>query len=516
MNSPSRSFAFCVGALVLGACSSPPGAVCEPACGASEVCSDGVCQPEFADAGGADAGAVDGGSGDARVESDAGAFDDAGLELDAATLDAGSIEDAGFDAGTFDDAGFELDASIRDASIDDARVDGGFDGSFVPIDAAASSCPEGLVLCHGACVGGVPPDVGSRTLATGAVGTSDVGLPAIAIDPCSGNVLTAYTRRVSSSNTEVEFVVVRLDGSVAGPFSITDAPGPASSVAATWSTDRFVVAWSDARHDDAPAFCTTCRSELYAAAFDAEGLELVGETRLTTTSAGDTAANVTLVGHPFDGETAIAWSDSLDGQAHVVLVDASLASLGAQVISSVVSPNVANDVRMVWDAGYVMLYRDDAPSASIADVIHLRTLAEDGTLGVDRRLSITGAPRAFAARDTASGFAVYRYDLPPVLDLLDATGGLLSTTSSVGAGSDGTAGVASLGVYTYVTDGRWVRRYDASGALVDHYVLMTAAYGRGVTLRAQGTRLVASWGESTSGTSSVHLQTIDVSAGGWL
>jgi hypothetical protein len=95
----------------------------------------------------------------------------------------------------------------------------------------------------------------------------------------------------------VYFAAVDASGTPLGPaVPVSDAPGDARLPALAWVGSRFVVAWSDDRHEN---------DEVYARAFDAAGAPLGDEVRLTFTPTESWAWDVVA------GErTIVVWTEA--------------------------------------------------------------------------------------------------------------------------------------------------------------------------------------------------------------
>lgn len=470
-------------ACVRGACVS----ACNPACEASERCTaDARCVP-------ADLDAAE--SGDANES-----------RLDAAGLDAFLSSD---DAGAIDASGATEDAPLIDAASSDA---------------GPPRCDAGRVLCGGACVAPTAPEIGVRSPTTGTYGTDMFYAGDLAVDPCTGTMGLAYTQQVMRSDNDETFLVIlppTLAGTPIGPIRVTTAPGPATSAAIAWASDRFFVFWSDPRHDPAPETCTRCLSELYVAVFDASGAALVPETRLTTSSGSTTISSLVAVGHPTSGEVAIAWTDSGDRQVHVGIVGPSGAMRDAQVVSSAMPPQRGNSPNMAWNDGWTLLYRHDDPDGARPDYLHTRTLSSDGTLSADDDLSVPAEQIVLASRGALGHATITTGGSALALRLWDPSWSATTTLPVSSSTFDGSRGLAWDGTSLYYTSTdlavNVVRTTDL-GTETGRVALTSDPGERSagdITMHLVGSRLVFEWVHATTVAGSVvhhRIQVIDTTS----
>ncbi len=447
---------------------------CNPPCGAGERCTGaGMCVDDAVDGGGADAGErADGGA------TDAGAHD-AGAD-DAAAADAG----------------------------------------------APGACPDEQVRCGGACVAPTLPDVGVRLPTTGDYGVDWFESGDVAIDPCTGTIGLAYAEQLGGSeNWEVYFVTVpaTLGSPSSTPIRITTAPGPADSVAIAWAGDRFLVFWSDPRHDPMPEACSRCLSELYVAGFDASGAMRVPETRLTTYPSDHRVASTRAVYGPATGEVGLAWVSTAGTRqvfGGIVAPDGTLRD--AQVVSTATAPQYGSSPRVVWnDDAWVFLYRHDDPDGARPDYLHTRKLGPSGLLSPDLDLRVPAEQIALTARGTLGYATVTTGGSPLALRLWDL-GWTATTTLAIDASTfDGTRGLAWDGADLFVTSTGLtfeILRLNGLGTETGAIPLTMDSGERAagdVVMHRLGTRLVLHWVYATRvAGSTVHhrIQVVDTSS----
>ncbi len=401
-------------ACVRGACVS----ACNPACAASERCtSDARCVPADLDA---NEGAIDA----------------------TTTNDVRSDDDAS--SSPSDDA---FSSSADDARSIDARA----------VDAAVTDCGFGSVLCGGSCVTPTAPALGVRTPTTGRYGMDFFDAGDLAIDPCTGTMGLAYSQQVmGSDNDEVFFLVLgpSLSATPIGPVRVTTAPGPAISVSIAWARDRFFVFWSDPRHDPAPETCTRCDGALYVAAYEATGTQVLAETRLVTTP-DIQLGSIVATAHPTSGEVMVVWSESSDRQLHAGIVAPDGTMRAEQVVSATTAPQYGSSPHVVWNDGWTIFYRHDDPDGGRADYFHVRSLAADGTLGVDRDLGVYGEQIALASRGAAGHVTVTTGGGSGLaLRLWDPSWSATTTLPITSGTYDGTRGLGFDGTSVFHTDGQ--------------------------------------------------------------
>jgi len=472
-------------ACVRGTCVS----ACNPACGAGETCTaDARCVP----ADGPDTGVA---------------------PLDSGPLDASPVLDA-----------FSLeDVSSIDAAASDGPMAPPIDASAT--DAGPLECEPGTFLCGGACVPPTPPAVGVRTPTTGRYGMDWFDSGDLAVDPCTGTMGLVYAQQISGSNNdEIFFVVIppELGATVIGPVRVTTAPGPASDVAIAWAGDRFLLFWSDPRHDAAPESCTRCLSELYTAAYDRAGAMLVTERRLTTYSTAHRVASIRAASDPSGSEVGVTWV-SADGTRQVFggIVGPDGAMRAQQVVSAAPMGLTGNTPSIVWNEGWVILYRHDEPDGSRPDYLHTRTLGRSGLLSTDLDLRVPAEQIALTSRGAAGYATVTTGGSALALRLWDA-GWTATTTLPITSGTfDGSRGLGWNGSDLFVTDAALslslVRR-NGLGTETGR-ILLTSDPGEraanDLRMIVLGDRIVLEWVHATMVAGSVvrhRIQVVDVAS----
>ena len=164
-----------------------------------------------------------------------------------------------------------------------------------------------------------PPDDGEPAPAapTCAVSPSFVSLSPLegkgatgasfALDRCRGEVGLAWTAR-GTVRDALWFVRLAPDGRFAHePVQLASSSAERPRVIETG--EGFVVAWLDARHDPSPATCTSCTTEVYAAAVDRGGA--ASPARRLTSKPGP-ARDLRIARN--DADVVVAWCDARAGQ----------------------------------------------------------------------------------------------------------------------------------------------------------------------------------------------------------
>ncbi len=128
-----------------------------------------------------------------------------------------------------------------------------------------------------------------------------------ALDRCRGEVGLAWTEP-GTVRDALWFVRLAPGGAFAHP-PVQLASGSASRPRVVETGDGFVVAWLDARHDASPATCTSCTTEVYAAAIDRSGG--AGAPQRLSNKVGP-ARDLRLSRN--EGELVVAWCDARAGQ----------------------------------------------------------------------------------------------------------------------------------------------------------------------------------------------------------
>ncbi len=493
-------------ALVLVAgCSADPAPSCTPACRSGFVCVSGACVSACNPPCRAGERCTD----EAACVPDVDAGIDAGSTIDAAASDAGVI-DASADGAVTDDAAGGGDA----ATVGDGGArDGG----------APTSCPEGEVLCGGACRAPMLPEVGTRRAANGRWMMDWLGEADVAIDPCTGNMGVAWAQMVAGGdNYEIYVSVVPASATApaTAPVRVTTAPGMAASPAVSWAGDRFGVFWSDPRHDPLPEACEPrCLSELYYAAFDpTSGALVVPEQRLTTHASGYRAHSARATWGPSAGAMAVAWVDGLgDREVHAAIVRADGTLAWTDVVSAA-APTWGATPQVVWSEGvWHLLYRHDDTDGARPDYVHVRTLDADGTLGVDRDTMLSAEQIGFTPRGPL-GFATITTGHTPLALRLWSPTWTATTTLAVTYGTfDGSWGLSWDGASLYVTHAGGAAfelvRLNGLGTETGRVTITSSADERNpgsIRLHRVGTRLVLLWRWGTGGVSPTVHHTVHV------
>ncbi len=315
---------------------------CNPPCASGERCTgDGRCVPQA----------------DASTRPD-------GSTPDAAPLDGGALADASSDASS--------DGGIGDAG-------------------SSARCPAGQVLCDDGCRAPTLPAAGSAFEVWSTSGrTSDYDEQSgLDVDPCSGTFGLVASEEVSgpTANREVHFHAVPLDGS-ANRVRVSFGPGDAGNPRVVFARDRFVLVWSDPRHDATPDTCEpACHREVYFAAYGIDGSEVVAERRLTTvTEATQRISDVELAYHPEADRLLIVWRRLGEGTPdtlQALVTDRTGRPLVDPMVVATGDERRAPEypILRVEDDHWVIFYMRNNRAGTFIDRPALRSVAPDGTLG---------------------------------------------------------------------------------------------------------------------------------------
>lgn len=408
-----------------------------------------------------DAGTHDGGLGDGGDGQDGGRGDPDGGDNDGGTIDGGS-----------NDGGGGSDASDAGGGPDGGAVDGG-----------PFSCPI------------VEPDPGVRHPNSDGV---EYGASAgFAVNPCTGEIGYAWSARAGGPRTEIFFRVLAKNGvDMSAPVRLTAAPGASSQPQVVFVRDRYVVLWTDQRHDPIPDACMPCREELYFAALDLSGGLLLPERRLTNKP--NAILHLAARGHAETDRVLATWVDRRNGTE---IYGAFIGPDGTvDVERQVNDPNTGTEAyypRPLWNGQEWLVFYSDRQGS---DQRYVRTFDRAGTLGAELTLG-WGYNQATALHGTgyvalATGTNVFSNSL---LFLDSAFQRVTELEATFANTFDGTWDIRSTGTSIWVTmadnQGTGVNELNSLGVLLRHLDADPTDTGQpsDVDLELIGNRLVLEW-----------------------
>jgi hypothetical protein len=298
-----------------------------------------------------------GGPFDARSGQPDGTSSDVGVD----DRDAGGGPDVD-DAGEGPDLG-DADAGATDGHQGDAG-DGGGSADGGPGDAGPFSCPI------------VEPDPGVRRPTNALIELGDSA--SFAVNPCSGEIGYVWATRAGGARSEVFFRVLAKNGvDMSAPVRLTVAPGASYQPRVVFVRDRYVILWTDQRHDPFPDACGPCREELYFAAVDLGGAVLLPERRLTDKP--NTILHLTARGHAQTDRVLATWVDRRNGTeiyAAFIGPDGTV-----DVERQVNEPNTGTEAyypRPLWNGREWLIFYSDRPGS---DHRYVRSIDPTGAMG---------------------------------------------------------------------------------------------------------------------------------------